>query len=147
MLMRRSFFPAPAPAFDRSLDRLFRDVFDGFGPFDSDATSGRGIAVNARETDEGFLVEAELPGFEEKNVDVTVLGKEVRIEARHEESDSGTDGKVLRRERWTGSVARSLRFPVEIENGKVEARFANGVLHVTLPKAKTALPRKIEIRG
>ena len=44
-------------------------------------------------------------------------------------------------------MERILRFPVEIDAGKIDATFKNGVLTVTLPKAQAALPRKIEVRG
>ncbi|GJM44358.1 MAG: molecular chaperone Hsp20 [Gemmatimonadota bacterium] len=146
MLVRRNFFPAPAPAFDHSLDRLFRDVFDGFAP-QTEAATERGIQLNASESDEAYHVDAELPGFAEKDVEVTVIGKELRIEARQEENSEKIEGKVLRRERLSGTASRTLRFPLEIEASEVTARFENGVLNVTLPKAKAVLPRKIQIQG
>jgi HSP20 family protein len=131
------------------IDRLFEDMLEGF-PFGTVAWNGTTQtpipAVNSWEDEKNYYVEAELPGFTEKEIDVSVLGNELRLsgsrEVEHEETKT-----FHRRERYTGRVERILRFPVEIDAGKIDASFKNGVLTVTLPKAQAALPRKIEVRG
>ena len=146
MLVRRSYLPMTGP-FDNSLDRIFRDAFEAVPGFDTPSGHAT-LPVNVWEDESAYHVEAELPGFTSKDVELTVLGDELRIEAKHEEKHEEKDvkGKLLRRERRTGSVSRSMRFAVEIEDGDVKAQFENGLLTVTLPKTKAALPRKIEIR-
>jgi len=145
MLVRRSFLPVSG-GFDNSLDRLFRDAFENLP---ADDTSARfGLPVNVWEDENSYHVEAELPGFTEKDVEITVLGDELRVEAGQEETKEEKDpkGKLIRRERRTGRVARSLRFAVDIEENDVKAKFEHGLLTIELPKAKAALPRKIQIR-
>ncbi len=151
MLTRRASALVPVrSAFDVALDSVFRDVFNGVPTWET-TTSARGFpAVNAWEDEKAFHVEAELPGFEEKDVTVTVLGNELRLEGRHEEKREEKDAektKVHYRERYTGEFSRVLRFPIDLDEGKIEARFKNGLLTVTLPKAAAALPRKIEVRS
>ncbi|MFN8177463.1 MAG: Hsp20/alpha crystallin family protein [bacterium] len=132
--------------FDLALDRVFRDVFEAQPTWDL-TTWTRGFpAVNAWEDEKAFHVEAELPGFEEKDINLTVLGTELRIEGKREDVRE-ENVKVYQRERHYGEFARVLRFPVEIDEGKIEAHFKNGLLSVELPKATAALPRKIEVRG
>lgn len=145
MLVRRSFLPVSGE-FDSNLDRLLRDAF---GNLPTEETSARfGLPVNVWEDENAYHLEAELPGFTEKDVEITVLGDELRIEAGKEESKEEKDprGNLIRRERRTGKVARSLRFAVDIEEDEVKAKFEHGLLTIDLPKAKAALPRKIQIR-
>lgn len=134
-------------AFDVAVDRMFRDVFEGYPTFEGSGWNQRGFpSVNAWEDEKAYHVEAELPGFDQKDVTVTVLGNELRIEGKREET-SGDDRKVFHRERHTGEFARVLRFPVDLDDSKIEANFKNGLLTVVLPKTAAALPRKIEVRG
>ncbi|MBZ0268933.1 Hsp20 family protein [bacterium] len=145
MLVRRSFLPVSG-GFDSSLDRLLRDAFETL-PSDDTAVSA-GLPVNVWEDENAYHLEAELPGFTEKDVEITVLGDELRIEAGKEETTEEKDpkGKLIRRERRTGKVARSLRFAVDLEESDVKAKFEHGLLTIDLPKAKAALPRRIQIR-
>ena len=150
MLIRRNrSLPTLTGPFDMNLDRLFRDAFEGITAYEPPAATGGNMPVNVWEDENTYHVEAELPGFSERNVELSVLGNELRIEAKAEEQTEEKDekGKLLRRERWTGTTSRVLRFAVDLEDTKVNAKFENGLLTVTLPKAKAALPRRIEIRG
>lgn len=141
MFLPTRFIPATPSAFDRHLDRMFHDVFETSSP-----ASPRTPAVDIWEDEKSYFVDVELPGFEDKDVNVTVQDDELRIDARREDGPR-ENAKPLYRERRAGEVTRVLRFPLELEHDSVEARFHRGVLHVTLPKAKVALPRRIEIKG
>ena len=147
MLTRRDSGLVPVrSAFDLALDRVFRDVFEAQPAWDLVPWTRGFPAVNAWEDEKSFHVEAELPGFDEKDIQLTVLGAELRIEGKREDVRE-ENVKVYQRERHRGEFARVLRFPVEIDEGKIEAHFKNGLLSVTLPKASAALPRKIEVKG
>jgi HSP20 family protein len=128
------------------LDRLFRDVFNDFPTWSPAPRTTRYPAVNAWEDDSAYHVEAELAGFAEKDIEVTVLGNELRLSGKRE-SKTDENAKVFHRERYIGEFSRVLRFPVDLDDSKVKAEFKNGVLTVTLPKAAAALPRKIEVKG
>jgi HSP20 family protein len=148
MLTRRETGLVPVrSAFDVALDRVFRDVFDGLSGWEPSTWGARAFpAVNAWEDEKAFHVEAELPGFEEKDLEVSVLGNELRLTGRRETKVEENE-KIYHRERYTGEFNRVLRFPVDIESGKISAEFKNGLLTVSLPKAAASLPRKIEIKG
>lgn len=105
-------------------------------------------AVDAWETEQAFMVQLDLPGLTPDQVDVnfdrnTLTVRGVRG-ATIPQADKG-DLRVFFAERSPGSFSRSLRFPQYVESTKIEAAFANGVLTITVPKAETAKPRKIEI--
>lgn len=140
MYLPTRYIPASPNAFERHLDRIFHDVFETSSP-----AVPRTPAVDIWEDDKTYFVDVDLAGFSEKDVTVTVQEGELRLDARRE--DAAREGaKALYRERHAGPVARVLRFPTELDHDGVEARFERGVLHVTLPKAKASLPRRIEIR-
>jgi len=129
-------------------DRLFDDLLEGF-PLAQASWSGNGYrlpAVDSWEDEKNYYVEAELPGFTEKEIDVSVLGNELRLTGLRE-TEREENKTFHRRERFTGKMERILRFPVEIDAGKIDATFMNGVLKITLPKAQAALPRKITVKG
>ncbi|MCA9284409.1 MAG: Hsp20/alpha crystallin family protein [Gemmatimonadetes bacterium] len=147
MLVRRDAGLVPRSS-SLDIDRLFRDVFEDFPTWAPAAWSGTSKypAVNAWEDDHAYHVEAELAGFQEKDIEITVLGNELRISGRREEKTE-ENAKVYHRERYVGEFSRVLRFPVDLDDSKVEAKLDHGVLRVRLPKAAAALPRKIEVQG
>lgn len=144
MLIPRVTGPLTAFAPAWSIDRLFEDFFAG----DPDRVPSTGVfpAWNVFEDEKSFLVEAEVPGFSKEGLEISVVGDELRLSgAREPRVDEKAN--VHRRERFVGKFSRALRFGVPIDAQKVEARFANGVLTVTLPKSEAALPRKIRVQG
>ena len=146
MLVRRNgLVPAPATI---GLDRLLNDIFDSFPrTAATDSPTVRLPALNTWEDDKAYHVEVELPGLTEKNVEISVLGNELKVVGNREEEKTTDERNYHRRERHGGSYSRVLRFPTDIDSSKVVASFRNGVLEITLPKAETALPRKIDVKG
>jgi HSP20 family protein len=104
-------------------------------------------AWNVSEDESTFRVEAELPGFTRENLEIQVTGNELRLAGSREKEASEENRKVVRRERFAGLFSRTLRLPVAIDAGKVEAVFQDGILTVTLPKSEAALPRKIQVQS
>jgi HSP20 family protein len=113
-------------------------------------------AVNVRETDDAIILEAELPGLDAGDVDVSVADDELvlkgaRPECAAPEAAAG-DGERKpsvtwhRRERGSGAFERRIALPMAVDAGRVEARLVNGVLTVTCPKAPQCQPRKVEVR-
>ena len=146
MLVRGAVFPRNERA---SIDRIFSELVEGI-PCAGSARSGDGVRfplVNSWEDEKSYFVEAELPGHSEKEIDVSVLGAELTLSGGHESETKEETKTYHRRERHTGKFERILRFPVDIDDTKIEARFVNGVLSITLPKVQAALPRKIEVKG
>jgi HSP20 family protein len=107
-------------------------------------------AVDLYETENAFVIAADLPGVHEENVDLQYDRGTLTI--------SGTRGatlpaaektqlRVFNAERMAGAFSRSVRLPDHIEAERISASFAAGVLTVQVPKSPSALPRKISIRG
>jgi HSP20 family protein len=138
----------PFSAMRREMDRLF-DEFRGVrgGPYDSEA--GFAPAVNVRKTDQGVEVTAELPGIDEKNVEVSLADNALTIRGeKKDEKEEKAEGWFVS-ERSFGSFMRTIPLPIEVDEEKVGATFRNGVLTVTLPAAADAQrkTKKIEVRS
>lgn len=132
----------------REVNRLFDDVFRGFGlvPFGNPGATGGWPQIEIVEDDRELRVCAELPGLEERDVEVLLEDGVLTIqgEKRAEREDEGRRFS----ERFYGRFMR--RLPVgEVDEDRVQASFRNGILTVTLPKAATALgrTRRIPING
>ena len=121
----------------REMNRLFDDVFRGFGPlgrFGSPVMEGQfgWPRLELSETDKAVTVSAELPGLSEKDVQVEIAHGVLSI--RGEKKAERTDDSKLLSERYYGSFER--RIPLEgLEEEKAQADLKNGVLTVTLPKS------------
>ena len=135
----------------REMNRLFDDFFRGFDltPFGSDRFFDRGMGwprIEVSETDKEVKVTAEVPGLDEKGVQVELADGVLTI--RGEKKTETEDKDRLFSERYYGRFER--RIPVdEVEEDKVSASFKNGVLNVTLPKSAHAQKqvKRIAING
>lgn len=101
--------------------------------------------LNAWIIDENLVVEMELPGVTRENIDISVRGDELFIAVDYDASRPEETGKYLRRERPTGSRARSLRLPFEVDVDAISAKLTDGILTVALPKSERAKPKRIEV--
>ena len=143
------------------LQSLKRDIDDLFSGWVGDLSSAEMPwtrteflpRVNVSETEKEISVTAELPGVEEKNIDVTVSGDQLIIKGeKKSEIDEKKEekGRTFRRvERSFGSFQRCMALPFEIDPDKVQASFKNGVLTLTVPKPTEVQKkaRKIELKG
>ncbi|MDQ4062104.1 MAG: Hsp20/alpha crystallin family protein [Pseudomonadota bacterium] len=124
----------------REMDRLFDEAFRGFeGLPGFPGAAGRSLSwptLEVSETDQEIKVAAEVPGLEEK--DVEVLLAEGMLTIRGEKKSETEDKERQFSERFYGRFERRLALPAEVEQDKVEASFKNGVLTVTLPKSAKA---------
>ena len=105
-------------------------------------------ALDAWETEHAFVVQLDLPGLTPDQVDVNFDRNTLTVRGTRGATIPQTENGELRvflAERTPGTFTRSLRFPLYVESSKIEASFTNGVLTITVPKAETAKPRKIEI--
>jgi HSP20 family protein len=103
-------------------------------------------AVNVWEQGDALLVEMEVPGVKNDQVDISVAGGELSVKINRPEVDQ--EGVTYhRRERPVGSFTRVVQLPVEVDVNRVGAELHDGVLLITLPKAESAKPRKINVTG
>ena len=151
--MLRSLIPSshrggePFSSLQREINRLFEDTFGG-----AVASDGKPFvmpSIDVKETDKAVEVEAELPGVDEKDVQVTFEDGVLTIKGEKKtQKDESKDGYRIS-ERSYGSFLRTLDVPSGIDAEKISANCAKGVLKITLPKLAEALKKakKIEIKG
>jgi HSP20 family protein len=99
------------------------------------------LAVNVREEETAFVITALTPGLKADDLNIQVLEDVVRIEGEFKHGE----GEYALRELSDGPFRRVLRLPSAVQADKAEARITDGVLSLSLPKAKEALPKKIKI--
>lgn len=130
-------------------DDFFKDMAPGFfiRPLHGDALpQPTQIRVDVKETDQGYTVQAEIPGVAKDDIQVSIDGNVVTLGAEVKQADTQTsDEKVLRSERYFGSVSRSFQLPADIDQDAAKARYDNGVLNLTLPKKKTGASQRLAI--
>jgi HSP20 family protein len=145
--MNRALLPngvATLHRLQKEMDQLFGGLFTDRG---TPWSAGAGPAVNVWEKADGFVLEAELPGFSLDDLDVTVEGAEVVLRGERKPEVPAAESTLHKRERWSGKFERRLEFPVEIDAAKAEATMRDGVLTLSLPKSPAAAARKISIKS
>jgi len=136
-----------------SFDGLRKEVeklFDDFSRFRlPDVSAGLVPDMDMHETDKEVTLSLELPGVDEKDIDISVSGQSIAISGEKKAEKETKDGGVHRSERSYGSFSRSVSLPFRIDGDKVEATFARGVLTVTVPKPAEAVEqtRKVQIKS
>ena len=130
----------------------FDRIFQEFAPEARSLLPGRALVarafplMNLHESDEALVIEAELPGFTLDEIELSLLGRELTIQGRHEMAQE-RDGDAQRTERPSLSFSRTITLPYEVNPDRVEARLTDGILRVTMPKAESARARRIQVRG
>jgi HSP20 family protein len=128
--------------FRREMNRLLGP----FGPEEAPAVSAP-PPVSVWEDEDRLYVEVELPGMKLEDLDIRITKGNV-LTVRGERKPPEVGRKVWhRQERGFGPFERTVVLPVPVEAGKVEARYEGGVLFVTLPRAESAKPRRIPVKG
>ncbi len=132
---------------------LVEDLFKGFHvrPMAYSAYEGRDAVLRAKvdvaEKNGAYLVSAELPGVKKEDIQVSIDGAQVTLSAEvKREREANQDERVLHVERAYGKVTRSFTLPQELDEAKVEAKFRDGVLELTLPKKAAAARKQIAIQ-
>jgi len=124
------------------MNSLFDDFFRGGSllarGFSSAAEAFFTPHVDVKETEKEFIINAELPGVDEKNVEVTVSDDSVIIKGEKKEEKEDKSKNYYYMERSYGSFHRVIPLNAETESGKAEASFKNGVLNITVPKSATS---------
>lgn len=138
----------------RLLDPAFGDNFETairrfFSPamFESDLVPLK-MRIDVSENDGAYTVKADIPGVKKEDINVRVEGNLVQIDAetQSDKETKGDSGKVLRSERHYGSLSRSFSLGQDVDETKVQAKYADGVLTLELPKKAYAPSSKIRIQ-
>jgi len=128
--------------FDRYMDSFFGDNF--VSP--SERIFNRPPSVDVRENEKSYILEAELPGFDEKDIEVRMDGSNLTIESKKvEEKNEDKDRNYLIRERRVSSFSRSFKLPENADSEGVSASFKNGILSLEINKKAEAQTKVIQI--
>lgn len=130
--------------FKRSISDLFDDFFSlkPSGFFDYDWVP----AIDVQEDNKMIYVKADMPGLEEKDIDVSIEKGMLSIRGeKSEERRDSNDKRAIITERKYGSFHRSLRLPDGVKLDEVKASFKNGVLAIEIPREKPVEPKKLKI--
>ncbi|SRR5579885_2790357 len=126
------------------MDRLFESFGLGDGGWPTLAVAYP--AVNVWDDSDHVYAEAELPGMELNDLEIYVTGgNQLTIKGERKPWTPG-QGVWHRQERGFGSFSRLIELPYDVDAERVEARFHNGVLTITMPKSEAAKPRKITVK-
>jgi HSP20 family protein len=131
------------------MDRIFNDVWQGFGLTPRGATDGGAAAsylpLDIERTDGAVVVYAPVPGFTPDEVSVTVDHGVLTIEAEHRQQAEKKERTWIRQERFAGRLYRQIALGEGVNGDEAKASFQNGVLSVTLPLVQRPEPRKIPV--
>jgi HSP20 family protein len=129
-----------------AFDSLFDGLFD-MAPWGQSATPRERFApVNIYETERAFVIEVELPGVDEKDVEVKLNGDELTVTAERKHIHATKNGDYHRVESHFGRFSRTLRLPEGVLSDSIDATFKRGVLTLTAPKAPERTPTRIEVK-
>jgi HSP20 family protein len=138
----------------RLLDPTFSDNFEStlrrfFSPsvFEREPRELQ-MRIDVSERDNAYVVKADIPGVKKENINVRIDGNMVQIDAEvKSESQTKENGdKVLRSERYYGTVSRAFSLAQDVDEQNVQARYSDGVLTLELPKKATSATKKITIQ-
>jgi HSP20 family protein len=138
----------------RLLDPVFNDSFESamrrfFAPvaFETE-TPALSMRIDVSEKDDAYVVKADIPGVKKEDINVRVDGNIVQIDAevKREKETKGNGDKVLRSERYYGNISRTFSLAQDVDDAKTQARYADGVLTLELPKKATTASRKVTVQ-
>lgn len=123
-------------------ENLFDDLMDFSFPranrmFQSTESQGM-MKTDVKETESGYEIDMELPGFKKEDIKAQLKNGYLTIQASQntDNSQKDSDGKYIRRERFTGSVSRSFYVGENMTEEDIRAKFEDGILKLSLPKAE-----------
>jgi len=125
------------------VDDFFETFLDNFNTMSNVSWSPN---VDLEETKSDYIIHAELPGMNKKDIDISVENDILTISGEKKERVQTKDSNCLISEIASGNFTRSFRLPAQIDPDKIEAKWDNGILVVQIPKSEVAKARKIEIR-
>lgn len=123
----------------------WRSLFDAMLPLGGGQSFEPSFDV--RETKDAYVIEADIPGVEEKDLEVTLTGNRLQIEGRREsqQEENSDEGRWYCCERSYGSFMRAFTLPDGIDGDHASSDFKNGVLKIRVPKKPEAQPRRIAL--
>jgi len=131
----------PFRDFQREVGRLFESL----EPLQPWRVLRQFPAVNLYDAGDRYILTAQLPGVSPEDVDLSITGETLTMRGERKRPEGVPDESYRRQERQFGRWTRTVTLPDRVDSAQVSAKFAEGILNVTLPKAESAKPRQISI--
>ena len=138
----RPLFPARLRDFPPAIDELFQQFSNAVHP----AGDNWAPRVNISETPQAYIVKAEVPGIDPKDVEVTVTKDDISLKGEKKTEQLEQNESLYYSEQITGSFHRQFSFPSPVAADGAEALAENGVLTIKVPKAKEAQTHKVQVK-
>ncbi|MBW7933335.1 MAG: Hsp20/alpha crystallin family protein [Gemmatimonadaceae bacterium] len=146
-MVRTTKFTAPVFGLRREIDQLFEDTFGNMGVPRVGSNAWLPV-VDVKETADAILFDLEMPGVTEEKLEITCDAGVLAISGEKANvKKEGEEGKWHIVERTFGAFRRSFQLPANVQEDKIAATLTNGVLHVVVPKAELAKPKRIEVKA
>ncbi len=128
------------------INQLFEDAFPRYGDAEEDLSlcAWRPV-VDIYEMDDGLVVKAELPGVKKEDVSVEVKDNVLTLKGDRKGNSDVSDDKFYCRERCFGTFQRSFSLDYHVDPARINARFSDGVLEITIAKPEKEIPREITV--
>jgi len=151
MLVRRVWpsrptFDSPFGDFDQVRREMLRLLDTVAGETFSDVGAGVFPPINITQDDDNFYLRAEVPGIKPNELSISAVRNRVSLVGRREIQREHERVSYHRKERAEGSFNPTVTLPTEVDAERVDARYADGILTLTLPKAEETKPRQITVR-
>jgi len=105
------------------------------------------VHLDVTEQDGAVNIQAEVPGFEAKDLEVTLEPQRLIISGKRETKEEAATGKIIHKEQCSKEILRAVRLPFEVDASKATATLKNGVLELHAPKIATATSTQVEVKG
>ncbi len=130
-------------------DEMIGDLLKGFfvRPVSFEGLSQFPVKVDVTEGDNAYKVQAELPGVKKEDINVSIDGSQISINAEVKKEHEDKDGeRVLRSERYYGKFSRSFALSQDVDESTAQAKYSDGVLELILPKKAAVSAKKLYIQ-
>jgi HSP20 family protein len=131
----------------REMDRLQAQLNGLFAGAERGLRSIEYPPITVWVSDEQAHIVAEVPGVDRSSIDVSVVNEVLTIRGTRQPEDLGEGAECLRNERSFGEFTRAIQLPFRVDADKVEAKFKNGMLCLSIPRAESDKPRKISVKS
>lgn len=131
-------------AMQQMMDHVMDDAFGG--ATNEWSTAGNWLALDLHDTGEAYVVEADVPGVPPDAIEITLHENTLTISGEIAVPASAEGTRRILSERTSGKFRRSITLPETIDADRVEASYADGVLHLTLPRSEATKPRQIAVK-
>lgn len=141
--------------FDQQIEHLFEDFFNRrwLRPFSTDwpawpsKLEAKAPKVDVVDRESEVFVKAELPGFGKDEIEVNVTGNSITVKGSARKEEEKDEENYHQREIVSSYVSRTVPLPCEVDGDNAKASLKEGMLEVTIPKAKSAASKRIEIES